>query len=142
MVLFTQPMFTQNMITLRKRFLKSASNKSICQILINDLRKETNKTTVELAYLGALETIWAQYVVNPLTKLRVFNKGKEKINKAVRRAPYNIEIRYLRLSVQQNAPGFLGYNDHITEDDNYLRDNIKKVRSEQLIKMIENLLNN
>lgn len=93
-----------------------------------------------MAYLGALETIWAKYVGNPFSKLSTFNKGKEKLEKAVKNAPDNLEIRYLRLSVQKNAPSILGYDKAIKTDAEFLRKNIGRVELAALRNRIEQLL--
>lgn len=58
---------------------------------------------------------------------------------AVSEYPYNPEIRFLRLSVQQNAPGFLGYNDQIEMDRNFLMSHLDGVHPRSLRKRIEEL---
>ncbi|HET8810098.1 MAG TPA: hypothetical protein VFM65_07530 [Flavobacteriaceae bacterium] len=139
-VLGMQNLSAQNLNALRNQYIQAISKKSVCESLIEHLRQKPYKSSIHLAYIGTLEAIWAKYVLNPFSKLQTFKKGKEKIEQAVRQEPHNIEIRYLRLSVQKNVPGFLGYNDKIEEDELFLKNNLNKVSSEYLRKMIENIL--
>lgn len=129
----------QDMNRIRIYYQKAATDKAVCQYLIINL-SDGETTNVELAYLGALETIWAKYINNPFSKLSTFNEGKEKIETAIKKDSNNVEIRYLRLTVQKNAPTILGYNDAIKTDELFLENNLHKVSSKDLRKMIKNLL--
>lgn len=124
---------------LRDNYEKAVSEKKLCETIIRDLGK-TPKSNVHLAYLGAFQTIWANHVLNPFGKLKTFNKGKANIELAVKNEDSNAEIRFIRLSVQKNCPGFLGYNDNIKTDKLFLKNNLDEVQPGQLKKMIENIL--
>lgn len=139
LIVHAQTTFGQNIKSIRANYEKATTDKTVCQSLIKDLSNE-KISNLELAYLGALETIWAKYVGNPFSKLSTFNKGKEKLEKAVKNAPDNLEIRYLRLSVQKNAPSFLGYDKAIKTDKAFLKKNIGRVELAFLRNRIEQLL--
>ncbi|HET8838837.1 MAG TPA: hypothetical protein VFM82_07580 [Flavobacteriaceae bacterium] len=132
----------QDLNELRSQYIEAISEKSVCEALIEQLRQKPGKSSVHLAYLGTLETVWAKYVFNPILKMKTFKNGKEKIEQAVNQEPENMEIRYLRLSVQKNIPGFLGYNDAIEKDFTFLEGNIEKISSNQLREMILAILKN
>ena len=68
------------------------------------------------AYKGLCETMMAEYVYLPTSKLKYFNRGKKKIDQAVSQDSGDPELRYIRMMVQLNAPSFLGYNGKIEED--------------------------
>ncbi|SMO69662.1 hypothetical protein [Solitalea koreensis] len=125
---------------IRNNYEKSVTEKEICEMMIKAL-EQIKLNDVTLAYLGALQIIWANHTINPLTKLSTFKKGKTNIDKALKNEKDNIEIRFIRLSVQKNCPQFLGYNKNILEDERYLREHVEKVQSENLKKMINNILN-
>jgi hypothetical protein len=76
------------------------------------------KDVVSKGYLGLCKTMMAKYYTSPLKKWKSFNEGKEIIDKAVDGNSKNVELRYIRLMVQLNAPWFLGYNDKVNEDIN------------------------
>lgn len=132
--------FAQDFNKIRVQYQAAVTDENTCLVLIEKLRKEKEINNLELAYLGALETIWAKYVNNPFSKLSTFKKGKGKIEAAVKKAPNNLEIRYLRLSVQKNAPSFLGYKSNINEDTEFIKENRHQNGSEILQKNIETLL--
>ncbi len=75
-------------------------------------------------YKGALLMAKSKHALNPFKKLSNFNKGKEILESALAKAYQNIELRFLRLTIQVNVPGFLGYNENINEDIEYIESNL------------------
>jgi hypothetical protein len=94
-----------------------------------------------MAYLGAFQAIWAKHVWNPLEKLGTFNKGKENIEKAINLSDSDVEIRTIRLSIQINAPKFLGYSNNIDEDKQFIIAKRRSNNSQTLQIIIDALLN-
>lgn len=89
-------------------------SEKIARSLIEDL--ESSSQTVALAYRGAITTMLAEFVNSPWTKYKYFQDGKSMLEKAVKKNPGNPEIRYIRLLIQSNCPGFLDYSSNISED--------------------------
>jgi len=56
------------------------------------------------------------------------------------KAPSNLEIRYLRYSIQHESPGFLGYNKNMVEDRKMLIDKVSEVQDAELKSMIKSFL--
>ncbi|MCI9844012.1 hypothetical protein [Flavobacterium pectinovorum] len=125
---------------IRNHYVQAASDKKLCLEMINELEKELS-TNVHLVYLGALQTIRANHVVNPFSKLRTFNKGKATIAQAVALDSNNIEIRLIRLSVQKKCPAFLGYNKNIKDDEEFLKKHKGQINSLPLMKLLDTVLN-
>ncbi len=69
-----------------------------------------------IGYLGANKMLLAKYAIMPNQKYAYFSEGRQKLDKAIRLEPSNLELRYLRYSIQLNSPSFLGYNKNIIED--------------------------
>ena len=86
-------------------------------------QKEKNSSA--MAYVIAAEMKQAEYALNPISKLSIFNKNKEKLNNLINVDNTNIHLRYIRLLLQEKTPSFLGYNKHIDEDLNFLKEKIK-----------------
>lgn len=124
----------------RSSYSKAVLDKKLCKKMIEELELSKEKTVIDLAYLGAYQTIWANHVFNPLSKLATFRKGKNNIELAISKEPENVEIRYIRFSVQKNAPSFLGYNNNLKEDRDFLVKNKKNINSDFVQKNIETLL--
>lgn len=124
----------------RTSYNKAVLDKKLCEKMIEELELSKEKSVIALAYLGAYQTIWANHVFNPLSKLATFKNGKNNIELAISKEPENVEIRYIRFSVQKNAPSFLRYNSHLKEDKDFLVKNKKNINSDVLQKNIEMLL--
>ena len=62
----------------------------------------------------------ARYAINPYIKLKDFNKGKTWIETAIKRDTAEVEMRFLRFTIQTNLPSFLKYNSSIMADKNFL----------------------
>ncbi|WP_246361554.1 hypothetical protein [Moheibacter lacus] len=108
--------------------------------MIEELELSKEKSVIALAYLGAYQTSWANHVFNPLSKLATFKKGKNNIELANSKEPENVEISYIRFSVQKNSPSFLGFNNNLKEDRDFLKNKKKNINSDLLQKNIETLL--
>ena len=62
----------------------------------------------------------------------IAKKGKENIEEAIRKEPNNTELRFIRLSVQKNAPSFLGYKSNVQEDTDFIKKRLREFDSEIL----------
>jgi len=98
------------------------------------------RSAVEQAYCGAFQAIWANHTSNLGEKLSTFNKGKKNIDAAAERSPKDIEIKFIRLSIQKSSPALLGYKDKMKEDRSFILNNKQKITSTLLSTMIDNLL--
>lgn len=140
-VLFMNYSFASSVIDeARMNYNKAVQDKDLCRKMIDELEKSKKKDAIYLAYLGGFQTIWANHVFNPISKLQSFKEGKNKIEQAISKEPDNVEIRFIRFSVQKNAPSFLGYSNNIIDDRNFIIKNRDDVSSEVVQKNIEMLL--
>lgn len=112
----------------RTNYTASIKDKQLCSRMISELKKK-NDRPINLGYLGGLQTIWANHVFNPINKLKTFKEGKNNIEKAIKLDPENVELRFIRLSIQKNAPSFLGYNSNINSDKEFIKSNQKTISS-------------
>lgn len=124
---------------IRNHYQQAVSNKKMCEAMIKELEKAP-KNSVHLAYLGGLQSIWANHVGNPFSKLSTFKKGKTNIEKAVNNENDNVEIRLIRLSVQKNCPAFLGYSRNIKEDEQFIIKHKEQINSSSLIQLYDSVL--
>lgn len=84
---------------------------------------EMNDDLVLLAYKGAVMTTVANCKNTPFSKLSMFNKGKDLLESALNASPENIEIRFLRYTVQTNIPDILKY-DNMEADKQFLLESL------------------
>ncbi len=73
-------------------------------------------TALYMAYKGVAIASTADCTMNPARKFARFNEGKRLIEEAIARNSNQAEIRFLRLSMQARAPGFLNYSGNLPED--------------------------
>lgn len=72
-------------------------------------------------YLGALKIAQSRHA--PLQdKLRYFRTGRDQLEMAISRKPNHLELTFLRLTIQSNLPGILGYSDNLENDKRFVRD--------------------
>lgn len=127
---------------IRLQLQQSVSDENSCKKLISELNiyNEFNNTTFA-TYKACATMIMAIYTINPFNKLLYFKEGKTLLEKCIAKQSFNIEIRYLRFTVQTSAPSFLGYNKSINEDKDFLLRNINALNDLQLKQMIVSFLN-
>ncbi|RYE41521.1 MAG: hypothetical protein EOP48_23905 [Sphingobacteriales bacterium] len=117
----------------RNLYHKAATSKKSWTQLSKLLSPVDNKSSALLVcYKGAADMMEAKYVINPWSKLNSFRAGKKLIEEAVKRDSKNMEIRFLRYSVQTNLPSFLDYNDDIDADKSFLIKNLYKMEDKTL----------
>jgi hypothetical protein len=73
------------------------------------------------AFVGALTMKKAGFAAAPGKKLNLFKSGHYKLETAIQKDSTNGELRFLRLLIQENAPGFLGYKKDIEKDQSFIR---------------------
>ncbi len=130
---------TLDLEMIRKNYSQAVTNKTLCKTMISEL-SAINKNDEYLGYLGAFQAIWANHTINPINKLRTFNKGKKNIETAIKNKPNNLELRFIRLSIQQNVPGILGYNENVSEDETFIRNGLPSIKSNILKQMCQDIL--
>ena len=62
------------------------------------------------------------------------------IETAIKADSANIEIRYLRLSVQENAPKVLKYYKNIDDDKKFILDSYSDIRSMDLKEIVKDYI--
>ncbi len=92
----------------------SGEEESIDRVLA---KLETEKSTPKVnAYKGALTMKKAGFVKGVGGKVKTFKKGVQLLEDEINSHPDNTEFRFLRLAIQEHAPGILKYNKEIDAD--------------------------
>ena len=109
------------MTFIRETFYGAVESESLTEKLLAYLEGLSSNRVEDLSplllgYYGATETLIAKHAFNPFRKLSKLNDGLEKIAKAIKQNPDNLEIRFLRFSILHYIPGFLGFSKEREED--------------------------
>ena len=115
-----------NISELREKYPQASTDVALTNTLNNELSEVSiaDEPTL-IAYKGALLTLMAKHTKTVKEKKTYFKEGVQFLESAISKAPKNIEIRYLRLSVQEHAPKVVKYNNNIEEDKLFLKEHYK-----------------
>jgi hypothetical protein len=101
---------------LRKQLLEALEKKNLTDSLYKVFSAAPNKSPLNTCYLGVIQALKAKHAWNPYFKVKYLNDADKTLQTAVNREPDNIEIRFMRFSIEHNVPGFLGYTKHLVAD--------------------------
>jgi hypothetical protein len=115
--------------TIREIYAQAAENEGFADKLYQWLRKQDlSSQPILMAYLGAAEALKAKNAFFPFTKLDYIQQAQATFEQAVKLAPEDIEIRFLRLTIEANTPNFLGFSANLDADKDLI---IKHIRSSE-----------
>ena len=128
---------TVSLDAIRKDYEKVRTDSSSCAKLYKRINQGTITDNLLTGYKGAITASMANYSKNKQEKINLFKEGKQLLEKAIVKDSNNVELRFLRMTIQTNCPKALGYNKQITTDKNYILanfDTIKNVNTKNSIK--------
>lgn len=127
--------------TVRNAYLEAVSNSDSIEnfnLLLSRITK--NNDAVFIAYKGAGFTLKAKKAKKIKDKKAYFMEGVSQLHLAFSKSPKNIEIRCIRLGVQEHSPKILKYKKNIEEDKQFLISNFSKIKSSSLRKYIRGFI--
>jgi hypothetical protein len=135
--------FTTSSLSLtevRDTYEKAVYNAQVANDLLEKLNSTNNNTL--LGYKGTITMMMAKHVFSPYKKLNYFKTGKDILEQALQKEPLNIELRYLRFSIQSNSPKFLDYHSNLFNDKAFLLKEVKTINDADLKQRIIKFLLN
>ena len=120
----TAPDTSPDLADIRIKYRKASNSEETTKKLFDDLSgigKNDNLTLV--AYKGAVTALVSKYAEDFKDKKFFFKEGREWLEHAVENDKSNVEIRCVRLSVQENVPKITGYTKNIEEDKKFILEN-------------------
>ncbi len=132
---------SQNQIkTVKADLVKAVESSKTTDSLYNRLEALPTKSAILTAYIGALQALKAKHAWNPYSKISNVNRSLKTLAKAVKMDRENLEIRFIRFSIEYNTPSFLGYGKNLEEDKMEILKHFKnenfKLAGEDLVKNI------
>ncbi len=125
----------------RVLFHKAESSQKVCVELIELLEPYNDKNNaLFLGYRGSANMMMAKHLINPFSKLSYFKKGKLMLEKAIQFDQKNVELRFLRYTIQTNVPSFLNYSDNKENDRVFLLQSLNRMNDQKLKIIISNYL--
>ncbi|MCD0469474.1 hypothetical protein [Flavobacterium sp. JAS] len=112
---------TPDLATVRKMYTgvtKSESNAKEFSEKLATVSDDDAKILV--AYKAASILLDSKFEKKLRDKMDRFKQGATLLESTIKSEPNNIEIRMIRLSIQENVPGITGYKKNIKEDKKYI----------------------
>lgn len=131
---------SQDLYQLRAQYPLAQESEELTSQLDDKLAQTSGADPVMMAYKGAVKTLMADFAKKVKEKKVYFKEGVELIETALKTEPNNIEIRYLRLTIQEHAPKFLKYHDNISEDKRIILNNYPSISSKELKAVIQEFI--
>jgi hypothetical protein len=124
----------------RKLYPNAANSENTSKEFLSKFSDVTNDNSkVIVAYKGAAITISSKFIKKVSEKIKNFKEGAKLVEFAVASEPNNIEIRLIRLSIQENVPKIVKYNVNKKEDIAFLLAHYKE-QSTALRNYIKNFI--
>src|SRR5690606_27585623 len=123
----------QDLETIRLAYIEAGRDDSKIEAfdaLIENITMEDSAVLV--GYRGASLALMAKVEKGIKDKTDSFKKGAEFLEYAVKSAPNNIEVRFIRFSVQENSPGRVNYKGSMEEDKSFILENFENISSPSL----------
>lgn len=103
---------------------------------------ESNNNEVIMGYKAVINFLWADHYFNPIKKWNSFKKGKYELEKLIDIYPENIELRFLRITIQDGLPAFLDYSSDRETDRYFISQHINDLNDPDLKKRVSDYLQN
>lgn len=100
----------------RKHYYDASKSKQNAEQFYDLLSNYAKSNNVLLAYKGAAITLQSKFATGLKNKKQLFIEGVTMVENVIKNNPDNIEIRLIRLSIQENTPKLLKYKGNIDED--------------------------
>lgn len=104
----------------RKSYKDANANKQNALNFYDELKNYSGNNQTILAYKGAALALQSKYVGTKESKRDNFTKGVGLIENAIKQEPNNLELRIIRLSIQENTPKMMKYKMNLNEDKNLI----------------------
>jgi len=113
-----------NIKELRKKYKAAVNNPQAADSFYKEMVVSASQDPVVLAYSASSDALMAKNAKAPLKRMSYLKSSNMTFDIAIRKAPQNIEIRFLRFSILEHLPVFLNYKDKLQEDKKTIIANI------------------
>lgn len=117
--------------TVRNLYASANNSEKEAKEFIEYAKKlESSNENILKAYYAGSVLLESKFQKKIIDKKKLFQKGAKLLEEVISKNSSNIEMRLIRLSVQENAPKITGYNKNIKEDKLFILSNFKNQNSE------------
>ncbi|MBC7913719.1 MAG: hypothetical protein H7Y07_06310 [Pyrinomonadaceae bacterium] len=109
-------LMADDLVQIRKQYYAALTNQKAADKLYKELKSKTVAQPIIMAYFGSVQALRAKHAFNPYNKVSYLKSGLKTLDASVSKSPENLEIRYLRFTLEYYIPSFLGYSKHLETD--------------------------
>lgn len=111
---------------LRNAYSKANLSNEGAKIFIAIAEKKTSSDPVVTGYKAAAEILEAKVTTQKNKRKSFVKSGATSLENVIKNNPNNIELRVIRMSVQENIPKIVGYSRNLKEDKTFIVKNYSK----------------
>ena len=114
----------------RKVYSESMKDKATCEAAYNKISQtKDSDNSLLVGYKAAITIAMSKHLKTTKEKIAYFNKGKALLESAIARDDKNVELRFIRFTIQSNCPAALKYNKNKTADKDFIIENLAGVKN-------------
>jgi hypothetical protein len=117
---------SQDLTNVRVMYVEASKNQKNAEDFYNLVHNSNKESKVMQAYKGAAIALKAKFAKDRKVKKVFFIEGVKIIEASIKSEPNTIELRLIRLSIQENTPKILNYKSNIAEDKKLILVNFAK----------------
>lgn len=111
---------------IRDSISQAFDNEETCRLLFNEYTAIPNPDWLLKGYIGGLHIARSKHASGLFDKNSYLKKGAKMLEEAIKKSPENIELLFLRLTIQLNLPAITGYKKNIQSDKDFVLNNFKQ----------------
>ncbi|MFY1045154.1 hypothetical protein [Chryseobacterium sp. GP-SGM7] len=108
---------------LRNAYSKANSSNEGAKNFIEVADKKSSSDPIITGYKAAAEILEAKVTTEKNKRKSFVKSGATNLENVIKTNPNNIELRLIRMSVQENIPKIVGYSKNLKEDKMFIIDN-------------------
>lgn len=114
---------------LRNSYAKANQSVTNTQNFIDLAEKQSSSDAVISGYKAAAKIMEAKITTEKSKRKSFIKSGAANLESIIKSNPNNVELRLVRLSVQENLPKIVGYHSSLKDDKTFLLSNFSKQNS-------------
>src|SRR4051812_17303034 len=101
---YSETVSKEEIIDIKKAMIRAVESSSATDSLYSKLISKKSKNALIIAYVGTLEALKAKHSWNPYNKMKYVAQSRSTMKISVDKEPNNLEIRFMRFSIQHYTP--------------------------------------
>jgi len=117
---------TSDLDALRNAYSKANLSNEGAKNFIELAEKNSSSDPLTKGYKAAAEILEAKVTTEKNKRKSFVKSGATELESVIKSNPNNVELRLIRMSVQENIPKIVGYSKNLKEDKMFIIDNYSR----------------